>query len=208
MRRSRTSFALVLLGCGAAPRPATVARCGDAEDALIASQADVARLSRCTSLHTLTIRSGGSLDLAKLPLVQLTGDLKIGPTVGLEDVALSLREVRGAIHVVGNGLMQGLFLRKLERAGAITVDGNAALTTIGLPALATAGALRVTDNASLELLDLAALTRLDGELIVTGAPRLNLLDAPVLHAAARVELDAPSVPAETAAALRELSREQ
>ena len=207
MRRSLISL-LLLAGCGAAAKPATVARCGDGEDALIASQADVARLAGCTSLHSLTIRSGASLDLARLALVRLTGDLAIGPTVGVEDVSLALREVDGAIHVVGNGLMQGLFLRKLERAGAITVDGNAALTTIGLPALATAVSLRVTDNASLELLDLAALTKLDGALVVTGAPRLNLLDAPLLHAAAQVELDAPSVPAETAAALRELTREQ
>ena len=122
----------------------------------------------------------------------------------MEDATLGeLRSITGALHVVGNGLMQGVFLRKLTSAGRIDIAGNAALTTIALPQLtAVHGAVHVTDNASLELLDLSALTAIDRDLVVTGAPRLTLLDAPALHTAARVELDPAQLPPETLAALR------
>ncbi len=211
MRRSRTSAAIGVIAAiaaigmtscgGPVARATAVASCGG--DVVIAGQADVARLTGCRSLHDVVIRSGGALELSRLGVETITGDLRIGPTVGVEDVTLAaLREVRGELRVVGNGMMQGLFARQLEHAGAIAIDGNAALTTIALPALRDAAGLRVTDNASLELLDLAGLARVDGALVVTGAARLTLLDAPQLHAAGRVELDAPRVPAEIAAALR------
>jgi hypothetical protein len=172
---------------------------------VLAAQADIARLAGCASVPGLTIRSGGTLDLSPLrALTTITGDLVIGPTVGVEDVTLgALRDVGGTLHVVGNGVMQGLFFRALTQTGPIEIAGNAVLSTIALPALtAVHGALRVTGNASLELLDLSALASVDQELVVRHAPRLTLLDAPQLHAAARVELDAPKLPSEVAAALR------
>ncbi|HET9625105.1 MAG TPA: hypothetical protein VFP84_27245 [Kofleriaceae bacterium] len=170
----------MLAACGApAPAAPVAPACGDV---VIGDQADVARAAGCVALRSLTIRSGAALDLAPLAgLREVTGDVVVGPTVGMEDLSLTgLRTVGGALRVVGNGLAQGIFLRQLERAGAITIDGNPAITTIALPRLTTAAALRVTDNASLELLDLAALTTLGAALVVTGAPRLSVLDAPGL----------------------------
>lgn len=176
---------------------------------MIASQADVARLAGCATLHGVTIRSGGALDTSALrALTTITGDLVIGPTVGVEDVTLgALRAVDGAIHVVGNGLLQGLFLPRLERAGRLVLDGNVAITTLSLPRLAAVhGALRVTDNASLELIDIPALATIDGELVLTSDPKLTLIESGELRAVGRVELDAPRLAAELADRLRALAR--
>lgn len=199
---SRGGVALVLAACGAsAPAPATPAAC-PAGEVVIASDDDVARLASCTRLDAVTIRSGGAVHTARLAVAAITGELRIGPTVAVEEVTLgSLQSVGGAVRVVGNGVMQGLFLPKLARAGELRIDGNVALTTISLPALAEAAALRVTANSALELLDVSALGRVAGELVITGNPRLTLVEAGPL-AAARVELDAPRLPDDAAAALR------
>jgi hypothetical protein len=192
MRRSRSERALVVMlaACGGAPAAPRAPACADIA---IGNQADVARIAGCAALHSLTIRTGAAIDLAPLAgLRQVTGDVTIGPTVGMEDITLTgLRRIGGALRVVGNGLAQGIFLRQLERAGPITIDGNPAITTIALPQLTTAAALRVTDNPSLELLDLAALTTLPGALVLTGAPRLSVLDAPGLPAAPHIESRPP-----------------
>jgi hypothetical protein len=197
--------ALALHGCAPAPAPIPPAvACSDAR-VVLASQADVAALVRCSTLRSLVVRTGARLDLSGLraPLA-ITGDLVIGPTVGLEELTLpGVRVVEATVRVVGNGLMQGLFLPGLERAGRIEIDGNVAVTTISLPRLATiAGALVVTDNASLEMLDLPALTSVDGELVVARNPKLSLLEAPQLRRAATVLLDAPALPDDVAAGLR------
>jgi len=140
-------------------------------------------------------------------LVTITGDLVIGPTVGVQDVTLGeLRVVEGAIRVVGNGLMQGVFLPRLERAGRIDVEGNVALTTLSLPRLtAVRGALRITDNASLELVDIPALVSIDQELVLAGAPQLTLVEAAQLQRATAVRIDAPRLAAEVAERLRAIA---
>jgi hypothetical protein len=197
-----------LVACTPAPAAPAPAGCPSGA-VVIASQADVARLARCATLHGVTIRSGGALDTSALrALTTIIGDLVIGPTVGVEDVTLGeLRVVEGAIHVVGNGLLQGVFLPRLERTGRLVVDGNVAITTLSLPRLAAVhGALRVTDNASLELVDIPALAAIDGELVVTGAPKLTLIEAGQLRGASRIELDAGKLPAEVADRLRALAR--
>jgi hypothetical protein len=204
-----TAAACVWTGCApAASAPAAPAApaCAATEAVVIASQADVTRLASCTTLHSLTIRTGAALDLAKLrALTTLTGDLVIGPTVAVEDVTLgSLRAIDGAIRVAGNGLLQGVFLPKLERAGAITVDGNVALTTLSLPHVtALRGALRVTDNASLELIDIPALTTLD-DLIIASDPKLTLIESAELRSLGHLNLDAPRLPPELADRLHSL----
>gem|GEM_PF-1599639 len=198
---------LALAGCTPAPRAPAPAAC-PGDTVVIASQADVTRLARCTTLHGVTIRSGGALDTSALrALTTITGDLVIGPTIGVEDVTLGeLRVVEGAVHVVGNGLLQGLFLPRLERAGRLVLDGNVAITTLSLPRLAAVrGALRVTDNASLELIDMPALATIDGELVLTSDPKLTLVESGELRTAGRVELDAPKLAPELADRLRALA---
>ncbi|MBC7977459.1 MAG: hypothetical protein H7138_20995 [Myxococcales bacterium] len=216
LRPSRTDLArLVLRGivasalaaCTPSPAAPTLPRCPIDRAVVIVSQADAARLTGCTTLRSITIRSGGSLDLSVLgALTTLTSDLTIGPTVAVEEVTLrGLSTVEGAIHVVGNGLLQGIFLPKLERAGRVVIDGNVAITTLSLPRLAAVrGAFRVTDNASLELIDIPALTSVHDELVLTHNPKLTLVESGELRAAGQVELDAPKLSAELTQRLRSL----
>jgi hypothetical protein len=174
---------------------------------VLASQAAIRQVAPCTTLPGVWIRSGAALDTSVLRAQTITGDLVIGPTVGTAEVAFGeLRTVEGAIRVSSNGLLQGLFLRKLERAARIDIDGNVALTTISLPHLAaTRGALRITDNASLEAVDMPMLESIAQALVLTGAPQLTLLDAPALLHAASVEVQAPKLPAEVIERLRAIA---
>ncbi len=207
----RALVVCALVACGAAPSsaPAPAApSCPIDRTVVLASQADVARFAICTTARAVTIRSGGKLDTSALrALATITGDLTIGPTVAVEDVTLGeLRVVEGAIHVVGNGLLQGLFLPRLERAGRIEIDGNVAVTTISLPQLATVrGAVRITDNASLELVDVPNLAAIDHDLVVTGDPKLALVEAAQLRTAATVQVDAPLLPQGVAERLRSIA---
>lgn len=209
MRRSRSSAAAVVVAgaaaCGPVSAPPPVLRCPGDRPAVIASPADVARLAGCTVLPGVLVRTGAALDLSRLrALTAVTGDLVIGPTVGIELVSLgALRRVDGELRVVSNGLLQGVYLPRLERAGRIAIDGNAALTTISLPRLTTVvGALRVTDDASLELIEVSALETVGQELAIAGAPRLALVEAAQLRRAAAVQIDAPGLPVEAAEQLR------
>ena len=215
MRRSRTeaaagagALALMIAACGATPATPAVPSCPTDRTVVVASQAQVVALARCATLRGLTIRTGGALDTSVLhALATITGDLVIGPTVGVESITLGeLRAVGGTLRVVGNGLMQGLFLPRLERSGPIEIDGNVAITTVSLPSLtAVRGAVRITDNASLELVDMPMLVAIDQELVLTGAPQLTLVEAAQLHAAAAVRIDAPKLPADVADQLRAIA---
>ncbi len=214
MHRSRTrplvlAAVIAASACATAPASPAAPSCPVDRAVVLASQAAIAGLARCTILGGVTIRSGAALDASVLrALATITGDLVIGPTVGVQDVTLGeLRVVEGAIRVVGNGLMQGVFLPRLERAGRIDVDGNVALTTISLPRLAAVrGALRITDNASLELVDLPALVSIDQELVLAGAPQLTLVEAAQLQRATEVRIDAPRLPAELVERLRAVAK--
>jgi len=213
MRRSRSSAAVgpaigvlgALAACRPVPASPAAASCPADHTVVLARRADVARVAGCTELRGVTVRTGGALDLSALrALTAISGDLVIGPTVGIEQVTLgALRRVDGAIRVASNGLLQGLYLPHLERAGGLAIEGNAALTAISLPHLtAVGGALHVTDNASLELLDLSALATVGRDLVLAGGPRLALVEAEQLQRAAAVRIDAPSLPPEVADQLR------
>ena len=208
MRRSRTdsarglrALALALAACGATPGVPAAPRCPTDRTVVLASQADIARLARCTTARGITIRSGAALDTSALhALATITGDLVIGPTVGTSKITLGeLRVIGGTLRVAGNSLMQGLFLPRLERAGRIEIEGNAAIATVSLPKLtAVHGALRITDNASLELVELSTLAAIDQELVLAGDPQLALVEVSALHSAASVQLDAPRLPPDVA----------
>ncbi len=205
----RGSVASALAACTPSPAAPALPPCPIDRPVMIVSQADAARLAGCATLRSITIRSGGSLDLSVIgALTTLTGDLTIGPTVAVEDVTLrGLRTVDGAIHVVGNGLLQGIFLPTLERAGRVVIDGNVAITTLSLPRLAAVrGALRVTDNASLELIDIPALASVDDELVLAHNPKLTLVESGELRAAGQVEIDAPKLSTDLTDRLRSLAR--
>lgn len=179
MRRSLASLALVA-ACGKPPVAAPAAPACPADRRLVlASQDEVRRAIACTSAQSVVVRTGASVDLAPLgQLAAIVGDLVIGPTVGVDELALPhLRSVGGAIRVDSNGSLRGLYLPELERAGEIEIAGNGALAAVSMPRLvAVGGGMLVTDNATLEALEAPALTTIGKELVIAGAPVLTLLE--------------------------------
>jgi hypothetical protein len=176
MRRSPSSALVVLLGCG----PGQVFH-KDPEQPCkhiaLAGQDDVAAAAGCSSIDSLTLRTGMALDLAPLGRLRtIRGAVVIGPSVGFVELTLpSLRSV-GTVRIVGNGNLQGIFLPRLEHAASFEVDGNAALTTISVPKLALIDhKLAITGNANLEMLDLTALATA-GEVVLATNPKLTVIE--------------------------------
>lgn len=179
MRLSRTSLLLVLAGCPGAKMPETPA-CPTDRTAVIAGQEDVARLAACTTLSSVTIRTGAAIDLVGLRTLEtITGDLAVGPTVGLDEVSLpELREVGGTVKITSNGSLHGVFLARLEQAGRFEIESNAALTSIALPRLVTSrGSLVIAQNGALELIDLSELATVGKDLVIADNPVLTLIEA-------------------------------
>ncbi len=189
MRRARTDscgrtgaavlLALALTGCPGPKAPSTPA-CPTDRTVVLAAQEDVAAVAACTTLSSVTVRTGATIDLAGLRgLEVITGDLAIGPTVGLDEVSLpELREVGGTVRISSNGSLHGVFLARLEVAGRFEIESNAALTSIALPRLTTTrGSLVIAQNGSLELVDLSQLATVGKDLVITDNPLLTLIQA-------------------------------
>ena len=182
------------------------ARCPRDRTVVLGTQDEVAAFAGCKRASGVTIRTGATIDLAPLDqLAEIGGDLVIGPTVGFEEVAFhGLARVGGAIHVADNGSTRGLFLPRLADAGRIEIDGNVALKTISVPNHArVAGAFVVTDNRSLELLDASLLVTVGKELVLSGHPKLGLVELGHLAHADIIRIEAdPKLPAELVEQLR------
>jgi hypothetical protein len=147
---------------------------------VIAAQEDVAKLAACTTLSSVTVRTGAPINLVGMRALEtITGDLAIGPTLGLDEVSLpELREVGGTIRITSNGSLHGVFLARLETAGRFEIESNAALTSIALPRLVTSrGSLVIAQNGSLEIIDLSELTTVGKDLVIADNPLLTLIEA-------------------------------
>jgi hypothetical protein len=169
-------------------------------------QEEALKFAGCTTAAGVRIRTGATIDVTPLhELEEITGDLAIGPTVGVDTIAFNgLLRVGGTIRIVSNGSLRGLFLPRLEHVGRIEVDGNVVLTTISMPRLVDVkGSLVVTDNNGLELLSASNLTSIGGELVIVGHPKLNLLELSRLEHMQTIRVEGnPVIPPETVDALR------
>jgi hypothetical protein len=169
-------------------------------------QEEVAKYAGCETLAGVTIRTGATVDVLPLrELEEITGDLVVGPTVGVDTIAFNgLVRVGGTIRVVSNGSLRGLFFPRLESVGRIEVESNVVLTTISVPRLVTvANSVVIADNNGLELISASALTSLGGELVIVDHPKLNLVELPRLARLQAVRLeDNPKLPPEVAEQLQ------
>jgi hypothetical protein len=181
------------------------ARCPIDRSMTFGLQQDVVAFGGCKRASGIVVRTGATIDLAPLrELQEITGDLSIGPTVGVDEVLLNdLRRVGGTIYVASNGSMQGLFLPRLEHAGRIDVEANSGLTTISMPRLETVeGALVIDDNHGLELIAAPSLASVK-ELVITHQPKLSLVEMGKLTSAESVRIeDDPKLAPEVIDALR------
>jgi hypothetical protein len=169
-------------------------------------QEDVKKVAGCEQLPGITIRTGAPIDVT--PLAQLeviNGDLTIGPTVDVTEIAFNgLLRVAGTIRVSNNGSLRGLFLPRLEQAGRIQIENNVVLTSISMPRLATVdSAVVIADNGSLEMLSAPLLASVGKELVIAGHGKLNLVEVSHLTTVEAVRIEGnPAVPAEVVEQLR------
>ncbi len=147
-------------------------------DITLAGQEDVAAAAGCRELGSITLRTGMALDLKPLGRLEIIkGDLVVGPSVGVSELSLPRLRRAGAIKIVANGDLHGIYLPALEHAASFEVDGNHALSSVSAPKLAAIdGAFAVTGNASLEVLDVTALAT-TGSTRVDDNPKLTLIDS-------------------------------
>lgn len=131
-------------------------------------QDDAQRFLGCRIIEG-TLELGGALmsttDLAAL--VQVRGDLVIGPSYQLNNLAdlSSLQRIEGSLLVRNNMLLRGLFVGALEEVtGDLRVSGNSSLLSVSLHKLETIGGVLDLrrDNRALELVDLRGLRSLSG----------------------------------------------
>jgi len=186
---SAVALVIAAAGCGAPPRfhPDPERGC---VDAVVAGQEDVAAAAGCSSLASLTIRTGMALDLSPLGrLHSVRGAIAIGPSVGLAEVSLPRLTTAGSIRIVANGNLGGVFLPRLEHCDRIEIEGNGAQATLSLPVLrGPIARLSIADNPALELVDLSALTEV-GELAIERNPKLAMIEADALTRAASVRIE-------------------
>ena len=182
-------------------------RCQQGRIVVLETQDDVAHIAGCRAVTGLVVRSGATLDLQPLrELEEIKGDFVVGPTVGIEEVALNrVRTIEGAVRVSKNPSLRGLFLPRLEEAGRVFVEDNVSLTTIALPRItAIHGAMIISDNHSLELIAAGELVTVGHELVVIDHPKLTLVEMSKLTTAeaVRIERD-PKLAPEMVAEIRE-----
>jgi hypothetical protein len=192
MHRSRSSALLLVLAACPGSRTAGTVACPQDRTVVIASQDDVTSHAACEALSSLTVRTGAAVDLGPMRALEtISGDLDVGPTVGVEELKLSeLREVGGTVRIASNSSLHGLFLPRLEKAGRIEVEANASMTTIALPRLTTvAGAFVVAGNSLLEIIDVSELATVGKDLVVTDNGALTLIEGGKLEAVQELRVE-------------------
>jgi hypothetical protein len=169
-------------------------------------QEEVGKVAGCSTHSGLEIRTGATVDVTPLrELEEISGDLSIGPTVGVDSVAFNgLLRVGGTIRVVSNSSLRGLFLPRLESVGRLEVENNAVLTTISVPRLTSvANSIVIANNAGLELISAGVLSKVGGELVIVDHPKLNLVELPRIGKLQAVRLeDNPKLSTDVADQLR------
>lgn len=177
------------------------ASCPEGRTVELSLPEDVTRLVGCEKVAGIVIRTGATIDVTPLAdLEEITGDLSVGPTVGVDTVAFNgLLRVGGTIRVANNGSLRGLYLPRLEHAGRLEVDNNAVLSTISLPRLAdVSNSLVITDNNALELVTATLLVTIGQELVIAGHPKLELLEMPRIARMETIRLESnPKLKPET-----------
>lgn len=198
----RLAIAVVMTGCFSSRGGESSKSCPVDNTVELGLQEDVDKLAGCPRVGGIVIRTGATINLAPLKeLEEITADLSIGPTIGLDEAAFNgLERVGGTIRVVSNGSLRGLYFPRMQQIGRVEIENNAVLTTISLPRVtAVEGALVIADNDSLELISAPALATVGKELVIAGNGKLNLVEISRLASVEAVRIEGnPKVPAEIA----------
>jgi hypothetical protein len=191
---------LSFVGCSGSRGGSGAASCPTGHSVELGLQEEVDKLAGCPTLPGIVIRTGATIDVGPLKeLEEITGDLTIGPTIGLDEVALNnLLRVTGTIRVANNASLRGLFFPRVDRIGRIEVENNVALMSISAPRLTTVdGAVVLIDNAELELVSAPLLATVGKELVIAGHAKLTVLEVAHLTSVEATRIEAnPKLPAD------------
>lgn len=200
------ALAAVLPGCFLVKKDDDAVACPRDRVVSLGLQEEVGKVAGCSHLSGIEIRTGATVDVTPLrELEEISGDLSIGPTVGVDSISFNgLLRVGGTIRVVSNSSLRGLFLPRLESVGRIEVENNVVLTTISVPRLAAVqNSIVIANNPALELISAGVLSSVGGELVIVDHPKLNLVELPRVRQLQAVRLENnPKLPAEVADQLR------
>jgi hypothetical protein len=203
MRLLRSS--VVFAAACSAPQARPAPQCNADAKIVIGGQDDVAAAAGCLTIESLAIRTGAPLDLTPLhKLHVILGELRVGPSVALDELRLPELHSAATIAITGNHNLKGVFLPKLTTANAITIANNVELTSIAMPKLANVrGDFTISDHAELASVQLSSLAAVDGELGILANPHLTIISVEKLERAKSVKVENNTdLPVEIADALR------
>lgn len=188
----RIALLALVAGCFSSRGGGESSSCPMDRSVEIGLQDDVKKLAGCTKVSGIIIRTGATIDVSPLAaLEEISGDLSIGPTVGLDEAVFNgLVNVGGTIRVANNGSLRGVYFPRLEQSGRVEIEANAVMTTISLPRLTKVqGAFVIADNGSLEMINAPTLANVGKELVIAGHGKLNLLEMSRLTTALAVRIE-------------------
>jgi hypothetical protein len=192
MKRLAFIAPILCAACGGARGAGEGTHCPTDHSVELGLQEEVNKLAGCTTLPGIVIRTGAPIDVAPLKdLEEITGDVSIGPTIGLDEIAFNgVLRVGGTIRASNNSSLRGLFFPRVERVGRIEIENNAVMTSISLPRLVTVdSSMVIADNSALELITASSLATVGKELVIAGHVKLSMVEMSALtHVeAARIE---------------------
>ncbi len=198
MLTARTAALLVSmvaapLGCARPLPPAiglSAAGCATA-DVIATDTAGLVPYAHCHEVHSLVVRSGAAVDFTVLAsLTTVTGDLRIGPSLGISEISLpALESVGGTMRVAGNTVASGLFCKLLRRVGVLEIVDNATLSTLALSALERViGDVSIARNGDLGTLLAPRWTKVGGVFRLQSCRSLEFVEIDPQFTAADVQI--------------------
>lgn len=145
----------------------------------------------CHEIASLTARTGAAIDFGVLTnLETVHGDVRIGPSVAINEIALpALQVIHGALRVAGNTAVTGVFASRLQQVGTMEFANNAALATISLPKLqSVAGDFVVQRNSDLSTVLAPSLQRVKGRVGLLSCRSLEMLEFSKQFSAGEIEM--------------------
>lgn len=187
------SVAWATVGCARViPRATAVnaTACATA-DVIATDTAGLLPYAHCRELQSLTVRSGAAVDftvLAKLTFV--TGDLRIGPSLGITEISLpGLQAVGGTLRVAGNTVASGLYTKQLQHIGMLEIADNATLSTLALSALEhVTGNVTIARNGDLSTVLAPRWTKVGGVFRLQSCRSLEFVEIDPTFSAAAVQI--------------------
>ena len=160
-------------------------------DVIATDTAGLLPYAQCRELQSLAVRSGAPVDFTVLAkLTSVTGDLRIGPSLGITEISLPmLQSVGGTLRVAGNTVASGLYAKQLRHVGMLEIADNATLSTLALSALEhVTGDVTIARNGDLGTVLAPHWTKVGGVFRLQSCRSLEFVELAPTFSAAHVQI--------------------